>query len=154
MHHSTYVPVPSVLATAQHINAYDEAGLALKEDFHKQGQVFLKGLAMALGLVAGTYEVRSNKGGIAVSGEVTLHSEDIYLQLSESSTGPGVQVLYRTCNGRKDYCGHQNRFARMDAFVGEDKQAEMTSTLRTLIEREHQRKVDYASANQLPFSAA
>jgi hypothetical protein len=44
----------------------------------------LKALADALRLSSGEFDLRSNKGGIAVSGEVTLHGDDLYVQVSQS----------------------------------------------------------------------
>ncbi len=66
-------------------------------------------LARELGLPRGSTEIRSNKGGIAVSGEIILHHETLYLQVSQSSFGGGI--LYRSCKGRKDFCGGVNHFA-------------------------------------------
>jgi hypothetical protein len=137
----TYVSVPVVLQRGRNINAYTEDGYLQKEAFHKQGVAFLRKLAKSLGLPPGTFDVRSNKGGMAVSGEITLHSDDLYLQLSESCIGPGVQALYRTCDGRKDYCGHQNRFAKMAEFSGSENQARMVAQLRALISSERNRKL-------------
>jgi hypothetical protein len=91
------------------INAYSSEGLERKKAFHKDGKKFLRQLAAQLALRPGSIEIRSNVGGIAVSGEVTLHSERLYVQLSESM-GPGVQILYRYCEGLKDYTGGTNNW--------------------------------------------
>jgi len=84
---------------------------AQKEAFHKEARKQLKKLAAELGFAPGTYDLRSNKGGIAVSGEITLHHEDLYVQVDQSFMGPAKSVLVRTCNGRQDYTGGQNHFA-------------------------------------------
>ena len=136
----THVPLPAVLKTTTNVNAYSDSGAALKDAFHKQGKVFLTRLAKTLGLLDVSYEVRSNLGGVAVSGEVTLHSDDIYIQLSERCTSRGIYMLYRTCDGRKDYCGHQNRFAQMTAFSGVDNQLKMLKQLGALVAQEQKRK--------------
>jgi len=82
-----------------------------KRLFHLRGTKLLKQIAIDLGLPEGSYEVRSNKGGIAVSGEVTLHGDTLYVQLSQSVLGIGRQdVLFRTCKGRRDYTGGRNNF--------------------------------------------
>ncbi len=130
---SSYISVPTSLSKGRNINGYSDEGYALKEAFHKDGVAFLRKLARALGLPVGSYEVRSNKGGMAVSGEVTLHGEDIYIQLSESCMGPGVRAMYRTCDGRTDYCGHQNRYASMSDFQGTENQARLVAQLRALV---------------------
>jgi hypothetical protein len=85
------------------------ADSATKNKFHSQGRAALKKLATALGLSLGTYDIRSNKGGIAVSGEVTLHGESIYIQVSQP-WGGGAGILVRSCKGRKDYTGGRNNF--------------------------------------------
>lgn len=82
-----------------------------KAAFHHEARRLLRRLAKALALDADSYDIRSNQGGIAVSGEVTLHGETLYVQVSQSYIGPGSEVLYRQCNGRKDYCGDRNHFA-------------------------------------------
>lgn len=87
-----------------------------KSQLHRAGTKALKALAAKLALPAGSFDVRSNKGGIAVSGEITLHSDKLYVQISDSSSGRGLQVLFRTCNGRKDYSGGINNFANIDQF--------------------------------------
>ena len=65
----------------------------------------LRQVAKHLGLPKGTFEVRFNPGGIAVSGDATLHGENIYITLNADM---GLGVLVRTCKGRKDYTGGMN----------------------------------------------
>ena len=79
----------------------------LKNRFHTQAKKVLKADVEALGLQEGQYDIRSNKAGIACSGEVTLHADNIYIQIGQD--GP-KEILYRTCKGRKDYCGGSNNF--------------------------------------------
>ncbi|KAA3442046.1 hypothetical protein C7I87_32575 [Mesorhizobium sp. SARCC-RB16n] len=50
--------------------SYDEQQ---KRRFHTTGRSKLKKLAAELALPPGSYDLRSNKAGIAVSGEITLH---------------------------------------------------------------------------------
>lgn len=85
-----------------------------KKQLHNAALKALRKLAANLDLEKSSYDVRSNKAGIAVSGEITLHADKIYVQISESFMGPGLQVMYRTCNHRKDYTGHQNNYATVD----------------------------------------
>jgi hypothetical protein len=91
--------------------SYDNAA---KHAFHSHALRQLKLLANALGLAPGSFDLRSNPGGIAVSGEVTLHADRLYVQASQSSMGPGYGILFRTCRDRKDYCGGRNNFASLD----------------------------------------
>jgi hypothetical protein len=44
-------------------------------------------LATALRLRAGSFDLRSNKAGIAMSGEVTLHHARVYIQVSQPAFG-------------------------------------------------------------------
>ena len=43
--------------------------------------------------------------GTAVSGEITLHGDHLYVQVSQSALGSHSGILFRTCKGRKDYVG-------------------------------------------------
>jgi hypothetical protein len=107
--------------TGENINGYSTEGAARKAAFHKDGKKFLKQLATELALTPGSYDIRSNLGGIAVSGEVTLHAEHIYVQLAETAR-PGAQILYRHCQGRKDYCGGQNNMVSVKSLVTAEEQ--------------------------------
>lgn len=86
--------------------AYDSAR---KRRFHSTARARLRKLALAL--PAGSYDLRSNQGGIAVSGEITLHHHAVYIQVSQPATGWDTGVLIRTCRGRRDYTGGPNTFA-------------------------------------------
>ena len=91
--------------------AYDDHAKRL---FHSRARSQLRRLAIALGLQPGSYDLRSNQGGIAVSGEITLHSERLYVQAAQSVMGHDNGILFRTCKGRKDYVGGSNNFAPLD----------------------------------------
>jgi len=54
---------------------------------------------------------RSNPGGIAVSGEITLHHDDVYIQVCQPASGADSGILIRTCQGRRDYTGGRNHLA-------------------------------------------
>ncbi len=91
--------------------AYDDDA---KRQFHYHARRQLRLLADALGLAPGAFDLRSNQGGIAVSGEVTLHSNHLYVQACQPATGHDSGVLFRTCEGRRDYIGGRNNFASLD----------------------------------------
>jgi len=97
------------------INGYTDAAHARKERFHKDGKKFMKELAAALG-ITDACDIRSNKAGPAVSGEVSLHGDHIYVQLS-GSYHEGPQLLYRSCKNRKDYTGGTNNFISMEKLA-------------------------------------
>jgi len=88
--------------------AYDDEQKRL---FHVTGRKRLKTLAAVLGFAPDSYDIRSNQGGIAVSGEVTLHHSALYVQICQPATGWNSGILIRTCKGRKDYTGGRNYFA-------------------------------------------
>jgi hypothetical protein len=77
---------------------------ANKREFKRLGMKMMRELRTALGIEA---DVRYNAGGIAVSGECTLHGDSIYVQISADYS---YGILYRTCNGRKDYSGGPNHW--------------------------------------------
>ena len=78
-----------------------------KDAFHALARKQFKALAAELGLQKGEYDLRTNKAGPAVLGETTLHTDKIYVQVGGSAS---CYLMYRTCNGRKDYCGEQNHY--------------------------------------------
>ena len=82
-----------------------------KHLFHREARKRLKALAEALSLPREAYDIRSNKGGVAVSGEITLHTDDLYVQVCQPATGADSGILIRTCKGRKDFTGGPNNFA-------------------------------------------
>lgn len=87
---------------------------AAKRLFHNKARQQLRKLAEALGLQPDAFDLRSNKAGIAVSGEITLHADHLYVQVQQSSMGYDRSILFRTCKGRKDYVGGANNFASLD----------------------------------------
>lgn len=85
-----------------------------KHLFHSAAHSRLRRLAAELGLASGSYDLRSNQGGIAVSGEITLHHECVYVQVSQSAMGGNMGILIRKCRGRRDFTGGPNNFAPLD----------------------------------------
>lgn len=79
-----------------------------KAAFRGETMRLLKALAVELELPKGAFDLRWNEGGPAVSGEATLHGEEVYVQISQSSVAP---ILYRRCAGRRDFRGEQNLWA-------------------------------------------
>jgi hypothetical protein len=89
-----------------------------KHLFHREARKCLQALAVALCLPRQAYDLRSNKGGIAVSGEITLHTGTLYVQVCQPATGWDSGVLIRTCKGRNDYTGGPNNFAPLRDLDG------------------------------------
>ena len=78
--------------------------------YHVTGMKRLRTLAKTLGFAPDSFDLRSNAGGIAVSGEVTLHHERLYVQICQPATRADSGIMIRTCKGRKDYTGGRNNF--------------------------------------------
>jgi hypothetical protein len=87
--------------------AYDAEA---KRAFHTQAHRRLGLLGAALGLTRDAYDVRTTKAGIAVSGEITLHDDCLYVQVSQPVTGQDSGILFRTRGGREDYLGGAKQF--------------------------------------------
>ncbi len=118
---------------AERIQGYDEEQLAVKQAFHRDGKAFLRSLAKSLGLREGQYDLRSNLAGPAVSGEVTLHADHLYVQLQESCLRPGVGILYRSCRSRRDYLGGHNHWEQVRNLRDEEAQERFISHCRYLL---------------------
>jgi len=105
------------LAKLQDVHAYTIEGAQRKAKTHTSGRAFLRQLVADLGLPPAEYSIRSNKGGMAVSGEVTLHTDRIYVQIMESCIGArGLHALYRSCKSQRDYSGGTNNWRAMSAI--------------------------------------
>jgi hypothetical protein len=94
-----------------------------KRLFHTHARRQLRALAEALGLGSRDYDLRSNEAGIAVSGEITLHADRLYVQASQPATGSDTGILFRSCAGRRDYVGGVNNFAPLDLLHRPDELA-------------------------------
>lgn len=92
-----------------------------KAAFHSEGRKAMKRLAASLDLARGDHEVRVCAGGIAVSGEIILHSDNIYIQLSLGCMGPGREVMFRRVSGRRDYTGGPNHWASLAEFLDHER---------------------------------
>ena len=98
---------PALVALARRGIGYDPEA---KRAFHREARLALRVAARHLGLEPDQYDLRSNFAGPAVSGEITLHADKIYVQASIPSFGPGREVLFRRCRDRRDYLGDRNNF--------------------------------------------
>lgn len=88
---------------------------AAKKEFKLAARQALRKLVELMDLPLGSYDLRWNEGGIAVSGEATLHHDRFYIQVDQSGitdvAGRDMTVMYRTCRNRSDYSGGSNNFA-------------------------------------------
>ncbi len=92
----------------------------LKIRFHRIGQNLLAHIASDLGYAPEDYEIRSNKAGPAISGEITLHTINLYVQFSQRPYiipgQPRMDILHRSCKGLNDYVGGSNNFMPFTAL--------------------------------------
>lgn len=100
--------------------SYDEAA---KRVFHAEGRAAMRRLAEALELDGGSFDIRSNKAGPAISGEITLHGDEVWVQLSLSCMGPDHEVLFRQVRSRSDHIGDRNRWASINELLAPDRLA-------------------------------
>lgn len=96
---------PALVALARRGIGYDPEA---KRAFHREARSALRVAARHLGFEPDQYDLRSNPAGPAVSGEITLHADAIYVQVALSAMGRGREVMFRRCKGRQDYLGDRN----------------------------------------------
>lgn len=101
------------ISTATNCVAYNEKA---KGDFLRMSRKLALILAQKLGLNEDQYDIRVNKGGVAVSGEVTLHTDTHYIQFSQAPFGLCDGFLVRSCKNRKDYTGGRNHYVKWESL--------------------------------------
>lgn len=99
-----------------------------KDRFHTVYKKRLREIATALGLSKEEYDLRSNKAGPAILGEVTLHTNKLYLQVGGLDES---QVMYRSVSGRKDYTGGTNHWMSLESLWNDSR---CIPAFRTLID--------------------
>ena len=105
---------PALVALARRGIGYDPEA---KRAFHREARSALRIAARHLGLDHDKFDLRNNMTGPAVSGEITLHADEIYIQVTTSSFGHGREVMFRRCKGRQDYRGEHNNFCDIAVLV-------------------------------------
>lgn len=114
-----------VLTSATNIHGMDPPSAKLKKHVHAECVKYLKCVASLLGLAASEYTIRSNPAGPGISGEVTLHTDALYVQICPDQMDLGV--LYRRVASRADFVGERNQWY---AFVRLLNVARFVETLR------------------------
>ena len=112
---------PALLTLAIRGVAYDDAA---KDLFHADGRRAMRDLAVALALPDGSYTIRSNRSGRSVSGEITLHGEEVWVQLSLGALGPENEVTFRRVRGQHDHLGDRRRFAPLRELLNAERFAD------------------------------
>lgn len=68
---------------------------ANKRAFHRAARERLHSLAQALQLAPNSYDIRCNRGGPAVSGEIILHHEQLYICINQPPCGIAMGLGWR-----------------------------------------------------------
>lgn len=111
---------PLLLLLARRGVSYDEAA---KRSYHAEGRKALRRLADALLLEKNEYRIESCLGGPAVSGEISLHSGELYVMIGIDWPDEHRHVLFRRVNGPTDYSGGPNRWASIADILAPDRLA-------------------------------
>ena len=98
---------PKEIAYWKNLILRHDRGLVSKKEFTRIRKKWMNQLIQIMGLEKADYDLRYNAGGPAVMGEVTLHTDKVYVQLLDSQCGP---IMFRTVTGRKDYSGGANHW--------------------------------------------
>ena len=69
-----------------------------KKAFHAEAKKVLRAVAKKMGLPSGSYDISSSKGGIAVSGEIHLRTDRLYVTISAPVFIGRTDIMYRQCN--------------------------------------------------------
>jgi hypothetical protein len=77
-----------------------------KKKFHADCKKWLMKIASRLGLEKSQFDIRSNKGGPAVLGDIILHSDNLYINMGGSYYSSSF--YFRSCKNRKDFTGGRN----------------------------------------------
>ena len=91
-----------------------------KAAFHAKWKRTFRRIAREdLGLLAGSYSVRSCHGGFGVLGEVILHTDKVYVQVGGSLRDSITAVMYRSVTSQQDYCGGPNCWTTTEALTAD-----------------------------------
>ena len=101
-----------------------------KKQFHREARPRCARSQRSCGSRTSSFDLRSNRGGVAVSGEITLHHDRVYIQVCQPATGADSGILIRTCEGRRDYEGGRNHLAPLSLL---DHPAELAEYVRAVM---------------------
>jgi hypothetical protein len=105
------------LATKTDINGYSDEAAKEKEEFLSLCRSYAKMIVKELGLTPEQYEIRTNRAGVAVSGDVHLHTDSLYVAFEQTCLGNDWGYMYRSCKGKKDYTGGYNRWMKWENLI-------------------------------------
>lgn len=105
-----------------------------KMDWLKTGKKILKELSKELRYYPDeTFDIRINVAGTACSGDAILHSDNFYINLSQSCLGKDFGFMWRICDGKKDFTGKTNQWCKWNFLLDLPK-------LAAIMRKEYERK--------------
>lgn len=105
------------LATKTDINGYNDETAKEKEEFLSLCRSYSKMLVKELGLTSEQYRISTNRAGIAVSGDVHLHTDTLYVAFEQTCLGPDWGFMYRSVANCKDFTGGYNRWMKWENLI-------------------------------------
>lgn len=106
--------------------------------FHSVARTRFKALAKDLGLAAGTFSIRSNMGGPAVSGEVILQHDDFRIEASNPGSRHEDGLRMHTCADRNNdsrFTGN-NHYAPL-GWLEDAKRPDLVALVKQVIEQKN-----------------
>lgn len=128
------ISIPNILML-KYIQGKSEETDKQKKSYHSSAKKFLRSLAKEIGLDEQEFDLRSNLAGPAVSGEITLHDDSIFIQISSD-----FGILYRTCESKRDYSGGANNSTSFEKFKDNDFQQKIINQMKSMIESSKSKK--------------
>ena len=74
-------------------------------------------IAKEIGLTTDQYDCRVNRAGVAVSGDVHLHTDSLYVAFDQSCCGIYLGFMYRSVANRRDFTGGTNQWMRCERLT-------------------------------------
>jgi hypothetical protein len=111
------------LVTKCQINGYDDtesengSKSAIKEQFISLSRSYLRMIAKELCLTKEQFDLRVNRAGVAVSGDIHLHTDKLYVDFSQSCLGSDMGFMFRHCESQKDFTGGANRWMKWERLT-------------------------------------
>lgn len=93
---------------------------ANKKAFHAEAKKVLRQVAKKMDLSTGDFDIKSNQAGVAVSGEIHLHTDGLYITISGPIFMDKTEIMYRQCNGRKESTGGANQWVCLSRLLDDD----------------------------------
>ena len=110
-------------ARSECIRGYTERESEIKARWLRIGGEILAELAGMVGYAPGEFDIRVNPGGPAVSGNVYMQTDRIFVALGQTVLGTDMGFMWRTCRNREDSEGLDNRWMPWETLAIPEKVA-------------------------------